>query len=328
MVVITGASGLLGIHLVKVLSAGHLPVKALYHMRLPKMLPGTVEANVQWQAIDILNYADLEEAFVGATHVYHAAGFVSYDVRDREKLFQINEEGTAYVVDACLACGVKKLGFVSSVATLGHPLRAGDLIDENAPIDEEAPVSVYARSKQKAEREVWRGYAEGLDMVIVNPAIILGEGDGTQSSSTLYKKVYDEFAWYTEGATGWVDAADVALVMEQLMASTVGGQRFVVCAENRPFVAVFTGLAAVMQKRPPRYKASAWITEVVWRIDSIISRFRGSKPVLTRETARAACEQKGYSSAKLLDVLPQFQFRGMDETLERTGRYFLSVVSK
>jgi len=328
MVVVTGASGLLGIQLVKVLSAGNMPVKALYNKRLPAMLLGTVEANVQWEQVDILNYADLEEAFAGANYVYHAAGFVSYDVRDREELFRVNEEGTAYVVDACLACGVKKLGFVSSVATLGHPLRAGDLIDENSPVDENAPVSVYARSKQKAEREVWRGYAEGLDMVIVNPSIIIGEGDGVKSSSALFRKVYDEFPWYTEGSTGWVDANDVASAMVDLMHSSVCGERFVVSAENRSFKDIFTLMAKSMNKRPPYRKAAMWLVEIVWRFDWWKTRLSGSTPLLTHETAHAACTVKGYSSEKLLKALPNFRYSTLEESIDRSARYFLGTITK
>lgn len=328
MVVITGASGLLGIHLVKVLSAGNLPVKALYHERLPKMLPGTVEANVQWEQVDILNYADLEDVLTGAEHVYHVAGLVSYDARDRDALFRVNEEGTAYVVNACLACGVSKLGFVSSVATLGHPMVEGDLIDENSPIDEEVSVSVYARSKQKAEREVWRGYAEGLDMVIVNPSIIIGEGDGLKSSSALFRKVYDEFPWYTEGATGWVDASDVARAMVDLMQSTVCGERFVVSAENRSFRDVFTLMAGYMHKKPPYRRAALWMVEIVWRLDLWKTRLSGSKPTLTRETAQAACSVKGYSSEKLLKALPNFSYSGLEESIDRSARYFLGTIPK
>ena len=328
MVVVTGASGLLGIQLVKVLSAGNMPVKALYNSTKPVVLPGTLEHNVAWISVDILNYADLEDVFAGAEHVYHVAGLVSYDARDYDRLFQVNEEGTAYVVNACLACGVKKLGFVSSVATLGHPMVDGSLIDENSPIDEEVSVSVYARSKQKAEREVWRGYAEGLDMVIVNPSIIIGEGDGVKSSSALFQKVYDEFPWYTEGATGWVDAVDVARAMVALMQSSVCGERFVVSAENRSFRNVFTLMAGSMNKKPPYRKAAMWMVEMVWRFDVLTSRLKGSTPVLTRETAKAACEKKAYSSEKLLKALPNFRFSALEETIARSTAYFLSTKTK
>ena len=328
MVVVTGASGLLGIHLVKVLSAGHRPVKALYHTAIPNVLPGTIEHNVEWLSIDILNYADLEDVITGAEQVYHVAGLVSYDARDYDRLFQVNEEGTAYVVNACLACGVSKLGFVSSVATLGHPLLEGDLIDENSPIDEEVSISVYARSKQKAEREVWRAYAEGLDVVIVNPSIILGEGDGVKSSSALFQKVYDEFPWYTEGATGWVDANDVARALYALMEAPVSGERFVVSAENRPFKDVFTMMATAMNKKPPHRKAAAWMVEWVWRVDVWTSRLRGSRPVLTRETAKAASDKKAYSSAKLLKALPNFAFSALEESIARSTDYFLRTKTK
>ncbi|MBU3675861.1 MAG: NAD-dependent epimerase/dehydratase family protein [Chitinophagaceae bacterium] len=325
MIVITGASGLLGRHLVKVLSAEAKPIKALYNSQIPEVLPGTRAEFVTWVKLDLLNYADVEAVFAGAEQVYHAAGLVSYDARDYESLFLMNEEGTAYVVNACLSQGVKKLGFVSSVATLGHPLRAGDAVDEQSPIDEEMPVSVYARSKRKAEREVWRGFAEGLDMVIVNPSIIIGDGDGSKSSSSLLQQVYDEFSWYTEGATGWVDAEDVANALVALMRASIVGERFVVSAENRSFKDVFTLMAKVMQKRPPHRKAASWMVELVWRLDILKARLRGSKPLLTRETARAACEVKAYSSEKLHKALPNFKYRRLEDSIARSAAYFLGT---
>ena len=328
MLVVTGASGLLGLHVVKALSADNKPVKALYHKHLPQTLPGTNNEVVQWECIDLLNYADLELAFEGAEQVYHVAGLVSYDPRDAERLFQVNEEGTAYVVNACLAKGVKKLGFVSSIATLGHPLRAGEPVDEQSPIDEEMPVSVYARSKQKAEREVWRGMAEGLDVVVVNPAIIIGEGDGTQSSSSLMQKVYEEFPWYTEGETGWVDAADVAKALKMLMFSEVKGERFVLCSENKSFKEVFTLMAKTMNKKAPYRKASSFMVNMVWRIDWMKSRWFGKKPTLTRETARSACEKKAYSSDKLLKCFPDFSFQTLENSIQRSVAYFLSEKRK
>ncbi|MGI9190821.1 MAG: NAD-dependent epimerase/dehydratase family protein [Chitinophagaceae bacterium] len=328
MIVVTGASGLLGRHLVKVLSAEAKPIKALYNSCLPEVLPGTRTEFVTWLQVDLLNYADVEAVFAGAEQVYHAAGLVSYDARDYDQLFRVNEEGTAYVVNACLAQGVKKLGFVSSVATLGQPLRDGDAVDEQSPIDEEMPVSVYARSKQKAEREVWRGFAEGLDMVIVNPSIIIGEGDGTQSSSSLLQKVYDEFPWYTEGATGWVDAMDVAEALVALMHSPIRGERFVLSAENRAFRDVFTLMAKAMNKKPPHRKAASWMVEMVWRMDTFKARLSGSKPLLTRETARAACEIKVYSSAKLHKALPDFRYRHLEESIAHSVAYFLGTKTK
>ena len=77
--------------------------------------------------------------------------------------------------------------------------------------------SKYGQSKYLAEMEVWRGIAEGLNAVMVNPSIILGAGDWNSGSSAIFQSAYNNFPWYTKGSTGFVDVRDVASAMISLM---------------------------------------------------------------------------------------------------------------
>jgi dihydroflavonol-4-reductase len=101
---------------------------------------------------------------------------------------------------------------VSSVAALGR-IREDKPINETMNWTPETSNSEYGKTKYLSEMEVWRGMSEGLSVVVVNPVIILGNGDWENGSSGIFKSAYNEFPWYTEGMSGFVDVKDVVSAM-------------------------------------------------------------------------------------------------------------------
>ena len=128
---------------------------------------------------------------------------VSFNPKDKAKLLKVNIEGTSNIVNLCAAFGARLL-HVSSVAALGNA-KKGALITENDLWEYDAKAHSYAISKYEGEMEVWRGIAEGLDAVIVNPSVIIGAGAGFSGSGAIFKLVKDGLSYYTRGATGIVD---------------------------------------------------------------------------------------------------------------------------
>ena len=189
MILVTGATGLVGSHLIKALVAQGRTVRALYRSEIP----ATPEASaIEWFKADILDIVALEEAMVGVQQVYHCAAIVSFTAKNKSALQHTNIEGTANIVNACLNAGVEKLLFVSSVAALGR-IREDQAINETMNWSEETSNSEYGKSKYLAEIEVWRGMGEGLNVVVVNPVIILGPSDWKKGSTAIFKSAYDEF---------------------------------------------------------------------------------------------------------------------------------------
>jgi dihydroflavonol-4-reductase len=283
MILVTGGSGLVGGCLLETLVRQNHPVRAIYRGAIP-VLKNNAHEKVEWVKTDILDVAGLEEAMRGVTHLYHAAAIVSFNPRRRAELLKINTEGTANVVNMALEAGVKKMVHVSSVAALGR-IREGQLINESMNWTPETSNSVYGQSKYLGEMEVWRGIGEGLEAVIVNPAMILGAADWNKSSTKIFKSVYDEFPWCTDGTTGWVDVEDVVKAMIQLMNSTISGERFILSAETRSFKDVFTLMARAFGKKPPHRRVTPFLAGLVWRLEALKSRFTGKDPLLTRETS-------------------------------------------
>ena len=312
-VLVTGAAGLLGSEVVKQLLDEGYHVTAIYHFT-PLNLS---HPNLAVKQCDILDVASLEDVMKNMTHVYHCAALVSFEPKEKYHLFKINIEGTENIVNACIFANVKKLIHVSSVSALGR-IRNGETLTEDVQWTEETSNSIYAKSKYLGELEVWRGIGEGLQAAIVNPSIILGGNNWDDGSSALFKSAYNEFKWYTEGISGFVDVRDVAHAMLLLMNSEISGQRFILSAENLSYKKIFTLMANGFNKKPPPRKVTPLMAEIVWRLEALKGMITGKKRLLTKETARTAQATVYYDHSKILKALPQFHFTPIADTIELT----------
>jgi dihydroflavonol-4-reductase len=322
MVLVTGASGFLGQHLVRRLSGQGQQVRALYHAHPPsdelKNLPG-----IEWVQADLLDIFDVEEAMKGVHDIYHCAALVTFDPRMHEKMLHFNPESTANVVNEALLQGVGKMMYISSVAALGRTGEENKEITEEQDWGESRYNSAYGISKYLAETEVWRGIGEGLNAVIVNPGIILGETNKKDLAAQLMNTVYKEFPFYSRGVNAWVDVKDVISSVIQLMGSDVNAERFIISAGNYAYREVFTLMANALNKKTPHIYAPPFITGLGWRLIWLKSALSGSNPLITRETVNNANAVCNYNNGKLLSVLPGFSYTPVNETIGRMARSFL-----
>lgn len=313
MILVTGGSGLLGnVLLQQLLDAGG-QVRAVYHRRPLAMKHQSLET-VQ---CDLLDVVALEDVLKDVDEIYHCAGLVSFNKRDADRLYKINVEATANLVNAALEASVKKLVHVSSVAALGR-IRQQEPVTEKMYWTPETSNSRYGETKYLGEMEVWRGIAEGLRAVIVNPTIILGAGNWTDGSTAIFKSVYDEFPWYATGTTGFVSAADVAKAMIMLMKEDITAQRFIVSAQNASYQQVFNAIADAFNKKRPHKKVTPFIAKLVTKSEAIKSRFTGKDPLLTKETAATAQAKVNFDNSKLLQCLPSFEYEPLQKTITET----------
>ncbi len=312
-ILVTGGAGIVGSELIKQLLDAGEKVVAISHLTPISISHPSLEV-VQ---CDILDVTALEERMQDISYVYHCAALVSYDPKDKQQLLKINIEGTANIVNACINAGVEKLVHVSSVAALGR-IRTEEMVTEKMNWTEETSNSIYGKSKYFGEIEVWRGIGEGLKAVIVNPSLILGGDSWENSSSAIFKNVYNEFPWYTNGVSGFVDVRDVARAMILLMNSKISAQRFILNGENLSYKEIFSLIAKGFDKKPPSKKVTPFLAEVVWRMEAVKSWFTGKKHLLTKETARTAQAKVYFDNKKILEALPEFHFTNIKNTIEYT----------
>jgi dihydroflavonol-4-reductase len=307
MVAITGATGLLGTHIIeRLLREGIHPV-ALCRPGQEGMFPQGVVTRTG----DILDQASLQEAFEGITTVIHAAAFVSFNPRLRKKVFEVNVEGTRHVVDTCIQLAIPNLIHISSVAALGR--KPGE------PITEESKwtgvlASDYGESKYLAELEVYRGAEEGLQVSLVNPSIILSGSQPHRSSAALLDYVWSAKPFYTKGFLNFVDARDVAEAIYRLYLQPRPGEKFILTAGTVSYLDFFSKVSEHFGKRPPHLAVAPALTYWLGWLEEMRGLLFNLEPLVTRQSARLALQNFMYNNSKAQNILGM-SFRPLEESL-------------
>lgn len=333
MICITGATGMVGAHLMVQLSNKGETIRALkrtssdlqYVRKIFTLYAHQPEEQwnaIEWVISDLNDIGSLEDALDQVKQVYHCAAVVSFNTSERQKIMQTNVEGTANLVNILLQKDGVSLCHVSSIAALGYDEKHS-FTDEQTEWKKRRHQSVYALSKHAAEREIWRGIAEGLNAVIVNPSVILGPGNWQSGSSELFALVWRGMPFYTEGITGYVDVRDVVKAMIMLMEKKLYGQRYIISSENLSYRQLFTWIAEGLKKKPPHIHVHPWIGELAWRWYWLIAKVQGKKPAITKETARSS-QTIRYFTAEKISSQTAFQFIPMQTSIDDICRQFLA----
>lgn len=333
MILVTGGTGLVGSHLLfKLTQKGH-DIRAIFRndkkieavKHVFSYYTDNVDAyfsKIEWVEGDITDIPKLTEAFHGITHVYHCAAFISFDPNHYHSLRQINIEGTANVVNLCISNSIEKLCYASSIAAVGGE-PSGALITEESSWSKDDDHSVYAITKYGAEMEVWRACQEGLDVVIVNPGIIIGPGFWRFGSGSFFNRIYKGLKYYTTGTSGYVFVDDVVNIMTLLMDGSITNERYIVIAENLSFQSFFTKIAKALNVEAPKKKASPLLLQIAWRMDWLRSVVKGKHRRLVRHSVNSIQTIRNYDNSKIKHDL-NYEFNSVDSAISLTSQHFLS----
>ena len=317
MILVTGATGFLGSVLVSQLLDEGETVRILRRASSKLDLLGDSADRVEHAVGDVTDFASVQAAMRGVDFVYHTAAFVGFGGKDAERLQAVNVGGTANVVDAALEAGARRLVFTSSQAALGRPLTPAGVIDETRAWNPSKMDTAYARSKHAAELEVHRAVAEGLDAVIVNPAVIFGPGRSGENTTEIVEKVRSgHVPAAPAGGTSVVDVEDVAAGHRAAMARGATGERYFLGSENLRWKTIFDTLAEAFGVPGPRIVLPPPLALVAGTASELAGAVTRSRPALTRETARISSRFFRYDNAKAREELG-VTFRPFRATAER-----------
>jgi dihydroflavonol-4-reductase len=278
-------------------------------------------SKIEWYQADITDVPKMIPAFSDVKHVYHCAAFISFNHKDYRKMRKVNIHGTAIIVNLCIAAKIEKLCFVSSIAAVGDSLK-GKIVTEENEWNKELDNSGYSITKFGAEMEVWRASQEGVDVVVVNPGVILGSGFWNSGSGKLFSQVNNGFRFYTEGVTGFVSVQDVVKPMILLMNSPVKNERFILISENKSFKEIFFLIADTLGKSRPSIKIKPWQTNLFWRFAWCVSKIARKEPLLSKYSARSAHSVAEYSSEKIQKKI-NYQFEDLEKSVQRISKRYL-----
>lgn len=333
MILVTGGTGLVGAHLLYELAQNYERIRATVRpssdIKAVRKVFGYYTENaeadklfnrIDWVTADINDIPALTTAFEGIDHVYHCAALISFDPSDEKKLRKINIEGTANVVNLCIARKVKKLCYVSSVAAIGSG-PSNTEIDETAKWNAEEDHNDYAISKYGAEIEVWRGTQEGVDTVIVNPGIVVGPGFWDSGSGQIFSRIDRGLKYHFPKVSGFVGVKDVVIAMTRLMESDIKNEKFILVSENLSFEYVLRSTAEYMDRPKPSRQLKKWMITMGWIFQKIGSWF-GRKRQVTRDSIRGLYSKTYYNSSRVSETV-RLEFTPMHKVFRDTAQLYL-----
>lgn len=331
MILVTGGTGLVGAHLLYSLVNNGDQVRAIHRESSDLEAVKNVFSyytheyenlfnKIEWVVADITDVPSLQAPFKGIEYVYHCAAYISFNPRHYSVLKKVNVEGTANVVNFCLSEGVKKLCYISSIATLGKSLN-GSLSTEETEFDPEDENSVYSITKHLAEIEVWRGTQEGLDAIIVHPGVIIGEGIWSSASGGIFRTINKGLRYYTPGGVSIVDVKDVVKAMTSLTNSTLKNEAYILIAENIYYKNLLEKISEDLQKSAPDKTIAKWIMLSFANVDWLINKVFRTKRKLLRATVKSLYKTSFYDASKIKKAI-DFNFTPSHKTIERVARNY------
>ena len=322
MILVTGATGLVGSHLLLKLIEQDRFIVALYRSEskknstlafLKERTKSAKIAEIIWRKGDVCNQPSLAIAFEGITHLYHCAAFISFAHYKQETLMEVNQQGTTNLVNLAIKHKLKKIAYISSIAALGSDTTS-DSIDESTPWNADQDHTPYAYSKFGAELEVWRATQEGVPAVIVNPGVILGTGVEGNPLELLCNQIDKHLLFYPKGATGYVTVEDVVQVLRDLMDSETKNERFILVAENWSYEQMLRHIALIRKKRPPRIGLRKSWLQIAWGLEGILSLF-GKRRFMTQALISSLCDVKHIQGNRIIQE-SSFKYSGIQAYLK------------
>jgi len=321
-VLVTGATGQLGAAVVRLGVPRGLRLRCLVRDR--GRAAALAAAGVELVDGDVTEPASLARAVAGVEAVIHCAGLVSYRPQDRPALQAVNVEGTASLLRAARAAGVRRFVFSSSIAAIGRAPGAA-LGDEGCAWDWGGLGFAYFDTKHAAHAQVLA--AEGVEAVALCPGVMLGGGDVHENGLRVVRRVLRGGAWFAP--SGQITAANVDDVAEaHLAALTRGepGRAYILGGFAGPWRALFARIAAVTGGGPPRVTAPQPAMWLIGAVMELLAARSGAEPAMSRAQSAVVSANRAYSSAAATAALgyaPQPIEQGVAQCLawaRQTGR--------
>src|SRR5262245_55901654 len=248
---VTGGTGFVGLHVVRELARRGDDLRLL--VREQSNLEPLEGIEYERALGDVTDRDAVRKAMKGIERVFHVAGTTSMQSRARDRVFEVNVEGTRNVMEEALSAGVLRAVLTSSSSAVGAA-KPGETIDESQPFTVGRLGITYINSKHEAELVSMRVAAKGLPLVIVNPSFVLGPDDPNPSgtSNALVRRLLlRRIPGYLDGAINIVDIRDVA--KGHLLAEEHGeeGERYLLTGRNFTLQRLFADLSRIADVPAP-----------------------------------------------------------------------------
>jgi dihydroflavonol-4-reductase len=320
-VAVTGATGHVGVNLVRrLVELGH-EVRAVIHVDRR----GLEGVSLQLHDGDLLDPVSLEPAFEGIEIVYHLAARISIAPGDEHLVHAANVVGTRNVVRACMRVGVKRLVHFSSIhAFSSKPV--DQVIDESRPLADGKHLLPYDRSKADAEREVREGMSRGLNAIVLSPTAILGPHDVRPSpmGRVLLDLYRGRLLALVRGGFDWVDVRDVVQGAVTAAELAPSGEKYLLSGQRRTLRELAKAVEEVSGRKPPRFTSPMWLARAAAPFSTAYAKVTGKAPRLTGASLHALRNHQWVSHEKATREL-DYHPRPFEQTIEASFAWFRSA---
>lgn len=255
-ILITGATGFLGKHLVGDIRTREPQSRLRLLSRSETRWDH--EPGIEVVRGDVVSREDVFRAAEGASEIYHLAGVVSRDPKDSALLFRTHVEGTLNVCEAALRAGVKKVVAVSSSGTIAvgpEPVVHNEDSGYKNEVVGEWPYYLSKIFAEKLARDYF--HRRGLPVVVVNPSLLFGPGDDRRSSTgDVALFLEGQILAIPRGGLNFVDARDAAAGLRAAMQHGEPGERYLLGGPNWTFREIIQTVARIAGRSAPSLEPS------------------------------------------------------------------------
>jgi dihydroflavonol-4-reductase len=320
-VLVTGASGFIGSHLVPKLLADGYDVHTVSRNPLNGSTPWAKQ--VEHHCLDICDAEKLQSAAQNAGIIFHLAGLISYQKSALSKQQATNIEGTRNVMQAAQRCGVKRVVYTSSIAAMGIP-PTGEIADENIDYNLQGRGLTYCDTKHEAENTAMEYYRQGVPVIILNPGIILGERDSHPHHHVIFRAISSGLLLgCPSGGVMFSDVQDVVAALLSAVSKGAAGQRYVIGNANLSYAEAARRFSIVFGSTPPCLSLPSWLLSSAASISEAAAGILHRDPVFTKQMSWLSQQKIFFSWAKAEHEL-DYRPTPFENTVARVAPHYLA----
>ncbi len=319
-VLVTGANGLLGSHVVRELLSRNFEVRSM--VRKGSNLKALEGTNTELFVGRIISRTDVENAVNGCDFVIHVAARTSQSPSDLEAFYYPNIRSTQFFIDVCAKNNIRRFVYVSTANCFGNG-------SKELPGDEKRPFlswlkkSGYAHSKWLAQQRVLKSSAQNeLNAVVVNPTFMIGENDVKPSSGEIFFYVLDKpVVFCPPGGKNFVDVKAAANGVIEAMLKGRNGECYLLAGENFSYREFFTKVSRTLNQKPVLIVLPGWVLTTAGVVGDFLEKYFKIPVRLTSQNAKMLCTGNYYSAEKAKKEL-DFKVVPVQQSIERAILWF------
>jgi dihydroflavonol-4-reductase len=318
---VTGATGFVGSHVARALAEQGADLRLL--VRSSSRTDNIADLGAEVAVGDLCQPESLRKAMQGCDIVFHVAADYRIWVRDPDQMYRANAEGTRAIIEAAQACGVRRVIYCSSVATMGFT-QSGQIVDEETPVLLADMVGHYKRSKFMAEQIALEAGRKGANVVVVNPTTPVGERDikPTPTGRIIVDFLNRKFPAYVDTGLNLADVKEVARGHLLAMEKARPGERYILGGENLTLKQILDKLAAITGLPSPTMKVPHAVAMGFAAFDQFFTGIvRGKEPRATIDAVKMGRKKMFASSAKAERELG-YRIVSVEDALRRGVEWF------